>query len=301
MKRAKDLLLIAILALTLPVTICAQQVEFTQQTSFNSKDTLNIFLLRGLTRESGHWGQAFLDYVESEFPNSRITMLDLPGAGVHYQEKADLTVNGMMEFIRSRASEDIENTRGKNIIMATSLGGMLATEWIANYPADFQALVMISSSFKGICKFSERVNPRIRKEVLTVPFVSDRDLKEERLLLINSNDSIHFEENLASWISIQEARPMSTMNVVRQTIAGLRYKAPESFPEIPTLIIGSYSDRLVCPSCIVKVHSYFGGDILWNETAGHGIPIDAPIWLVDGVKDWIDAGENEDNSIAIYP
>lgn len=302
MKRALNLLLIAlILSILTPAFGQNHQAKFSESTPFSSEDSINIFLLRGLTRESGHWGQQFFRYIEGQFPNAKITTLDLPGAGIHYQEKAGMTVNKLMEFMREYSLHEIEASKGQNIIMATSLGGMVATEWIANHPNDFQALIMISSSFKGICSFSERVSPQIRKEIFTVPFTLNMAKKEERLLRINSNDSLSFENNLEEWKEIQGQRPMTTANILRQTIAGLRYEAPAYFPDLPILIVGSYSDRLVCPDCIVKVRDYFGGDIIWNDVAGHGIPIDQPEWLVDNVKDWLDSGSSSHDGIALYP
>ncbi|MBT3647716.1 MAG: alpha/beta hydrolase [Flavobacteriales bacterium] len=302
MKRARNLLIIAMTILLLnPDSGLSQQANFSQSIPFSSDDSINIFLLRGLTRESGHWGQQFFQYVKEEFLNAKITTLDLPGAGVHFQEKAGLTVSKLMEFMKVHSQEEIEATRGQNIIMATSLGGMVATEWISKYPEDFQALIMIRASFKGICSFSERVNPKIRMELLSVPFTLKMVKKEERLLRINSNDTTGFGDNLKEWKEIQVLRPMSTANLIRQTIAGLRYAPPTHFPEIPTLVVGSFSDRLVQPGCIVKVRDHFGGDIVWNDVSGHGIPIDQPEWLVDNVKNWLDFEAPTQDVLAINP
>ncbi|KGF78004.1 hydrolase, partial [Massilia sp. JS1662] len=37
-------------------------------------------LMRGLTRESGHWG-TFMGKLQARFPDDRIVALDLPGNG----------------------------------------------------------------------------------------------------------------------------------------------------------------------------------------------------------------------------
>ena len=266
--------------------------------SFNSTDTMNIFLLRGLTRESGHWGAEFTRNLLAEFPNAKLSFLDLPGSGIYNNEKAALSVNKIMEFMREREIENINKMEGQNIIMATSLGGMVAVEWIDKHPQDFQGLVMISSSFKGICRMDERAKKDVRKEMVAVMFESDMQTREELLLRINSNDTLNFCANLDEWIDVQDRRPMTKANILRQTIAGMRYSAPEMKPDLPILIIGSKGDRLVSETCISKVHNEFGGSLVWHETSGHGVPIDAPEWLVSTVKIWVDGQDGSDDMIA---
>ena len=282
------------LAVVMMMTLSAQAQE---RILFSSTDTLNIFLLRGLTRESGHWGQNFTENLLREFPNAKLSFLDLPGSGIYNNERANLTVNGMMEFMREREIENITNRIGKNIIMATSLGGMVAVEWVDKHPGDFQGLVMISSSFKGICRMDERAKKEVRKEMFAVMFENDMQLREEMLLRINSNDSVNFCANLDEWIDVQDRRPMTRVNILRQTIAGMRYSAPKHRPEVPILIIGSKGDRLVSETCITKVHHEFGGELVWHQTSGHGVPIDAPEWLVSSVKIWVD-GQGSGEEVA---
>ena len=276
-------MLVLSFAMTMPISSQSQG-----QTQFNSIDTMNIFLLRGLTRESGHWGASFTENLLQEFPNSKLSFLDLPGSGIYHNEKAGLTVNKLMEFMREREIDNINKTCGKNIIMATSLGGMVAVEWIDKHPGDFQGLVMISSSFKRICTMDERAKPDVRKEMFQVMFEKDLSNREALLLRINSNDSLHFSDNLEAWVKIQTEQPMTKANILRQTIAGMRYEFSGSLPNIPVLIIGSKGDRLVSETCIAKVHNEFGGELVWHETSGHGVPIDAPEWLVSTVKVWVD-------------
>ncbi|MBN4072226.1 alpha/beta hydrolase [Flavobacteriales bacterium AH-315-E23] len=294
MKATKNILKAIILVLVVLITIPAKAQD---SITFSSDDTLNIFLLRGLTRESGHWGAAFTENLLKEFPNAKLSFLDLPGSGIYNNEKAALTVNKIMEFMREREIENINKMRGKNLIMATSLGGMVAVEWMDKHPEDFQGLIMISSSFKGICSMDERAKKEVRKEMVAVMFEKDMKTREEMLLKINSNDTANFTANLDEWVDVQDRRPMTKANILRQTIAGMRYSAPELKPEVPILIIGSKGDRLVSETCITKVHDEFGGSLVWHDTAGHGVPIDAPEWLVSTVKIWVD-GQSDTAQIA---
>ncbi len=192
------IVLTIVMIFTRPLDMKAQD-----QFSFNSTDSLNIFLLRGLTRESGHWGSVFTANLQTEFPNSTITFLDLPGSGEYYNVKAGLTINKLMEFMRERQLDNINARRGKNVIMVTSLGGMVAVDWIEKHPEDFQGLVMISSSFKGICTMAERANPSLRGDMIKVLFESDLEKREAMLLKINSNDTVNFASNLREWTTVK--------------------------------------------------------------------------------------------------
>jgi pimeloyl-ACP methyl ester carboxylesterase len=260
----------------------------------------NIYLLRGLTRESGHWGQEFLDELQQAYPHACIHLLDLPGSGRHYQVQCPVSVGAMVEFMRAEVAADIEAGKGTNLVMATSLGSMVVTEWAIRYPDDFQAMVLISPSFKGTCKMNERMRPGIWKEVLQVPMSLSLEKKEARLLRINSNDTANFQQTLRQWIAIQQAHPMTTSNILRQTLAGMLYKPSGTMPTMPVLILASRSDRLLDCDCVEKVHTMLGGVLVWNETSGHGLPIDAPEWLVEQVAGWSDGYFNMDGLYPIY-
>ena len=119
-------------------------------------------------------------------------------------------------------------------------------------------------------------------------FETNMQAREEMLLKINSNDTVNYCDNLDDWIDVQDRRPMTKANILRQTIAGMRYSAPKNKPQLPILVIGSKGDRLVREACITKVHHEFGGELVWHDTSGHGVPIDAPEWLVSTVKIWVD-------------
>jgi pimeloyl-[acyl-carrier protein] methyl ester esterase len=171
--------------------------------------------------------------------------------------------------------------------VATSLGSMVVTEWSAQYPKDFDAMILIAPSYKGICKMKERMVPGIRKEVLKVPLTKNLEKKEARLLKINSNDHACFEENHAAWVNIQTSRPMSTKNVLRQTIAGMKYKPDIDKIKQPVLVLASKADRLLACDCVDKVATSLKAELRWHETSGHGIPIDAPEWLVEQMTNWL--------------
>ncbi|MFZ5551884.1 MAG: alpha/beta fold hydrolase [Bacteroidota bacterium] len=250
------------------------------------KDSVNLFLLRGLTRESGHWGPQFINEIKKQIPQARIYMLDLPGSGKYVNEKASFNISDMVEFMRNDVKSIIEKKNGDNIICATSLGGMLACEWVLNYKNDFQGMVIINSSFKKICKLNERVQWGVRKDMLKVMLAKTTEEREKLLVKINSNHPENYDSVACEWIDIQNERKMSKINIFKQTVAGMRYSTKGKKPEVPLLIIGSKGDRMVCTECVEKTQDAFGGTLVWHPDAGHGLPIDDPKWLSEQIADW---------------
>ena len=248
------------------------------------KKKLNIYLIRGLTRESGHWGD-FVNLLESQLPEAKIHLMDLPGAGIYHKTKAPSSLKKMVDFMRKDIIDTI-NPEEHNIVFATSLAGMLATEWTINYKNDFDGLIMVNSSFKGICSTNERANKSVRGDMLRILLTNNIKKRERLIIKVNSNKSEMVDKLLDAWVLIQKKRKMSRMNIFRQTLAGMRYNLNGQKPEIPILVIGSKGDRMVSPSCIEKIHNHFGGDLIWHPTSGHGLPLDEPEWLSKTVSNW---------------
>ena len=76
----------------------------------------------------------------------------------------------MVDFMRDIHYHQLQNPDSVNIICATSLGGMLASDWVIRYPSDFNSLIIINSSFKYICKNSERIHKRVRLDMVKILF-----------------------------------------------------------------------------------------------------------------------------------
>lgn len=249
------------------------------------KGKLNIYLLRGLTRESGHWG-SFIEMLQKDLPDAIIHTMDLPGSGKYFKEKASIKAAKMVDFMRANVLRDLKKSK-KNIICATSLGGMLACDWTLRFKDDFQGLIIIGSSFKNICNAKERAQKSVRMDMLKILISSNLEKREGLIIKVNSNKPELFGELTKEWTLIQQKRRVTRANIFKQTIAGFLYGLKDEKPEVPLLIIGSKRDRLVCPKCIQKTHDAFGGTLVWHETSGHGIPIDEPKWLSEQIAAWI--------------
>ena len=82
--------------------------------------------LRGLARESGHWG-GFLEAFQHALPDSEVIALDLPGNGHLNQQCSPLSIEAMVAFCRAElAGRHIEPPYQ---VLAVSLGGMVSVAW----------------------------------------------------------------------------------------------------------------------------------------------------------------------------
>lgn len=248
------------------------------------KVNTTIFLIRGLTRESGHWGE-FPDSLKKINREVSIQFIDLPGSGKFVNKKSPISISKIVDFLRSEILIDKSQT---NILLASSLGGIVAMNWVIRFPNDFNGIVTLSSTYKGVCKTFERMKPQMWLEIIALMFTSNLSKREQIILNFNSNNDSFKSKNLEKWVEIQKNRKMTRSNMIRQSIAGLRFNF-KTKPEInvPLLIVGSKSDKLVCVKCIKKTHAFLGGDLLLHETAGHSITLDEPDWMATELMIWL--------------
>ena len=88
-------------------------------------------LLRGLGRETGHWHD-FPEVLQKTFPGDEVLMLDLPGAGEFCDKNPPLSISGFVNFLREQLEEN--PPKYPIYLLAVSLGGMVALEWMRQYP-----------------------------------------------------------------------------------------------------------------------------------------------------------------------
>lgn len=263
------------------------------------QEEITFYLLRGIGRESAHWGDTFTTYVQSNIPQAQFVLMNLPGAGEYHDDRALPSVEKMADFLRDQHKSSMDSRKGKKIIVATSLAGNVALEWITQYPTDFQGAVLLSTSLKGVCKSKNRVQIRAKKDFINIFLIKDIRARERAFLNINSNLNVGNDSLLNAWVEIQKERPVSKKALLKQTVAGMAYKPPKEKPVIPVLLIGSAADKIVHEECFQKVSEKLESDLYLHPTAGHGIPIDAPLWLADTTSFWVNemvfSGQNFDS------
>lgn len=257
-------------------------------------ETYQIFLLRGLARESRHWGD-FISDLETAYRDHgkslRIEQIDLPGTGRHSEMISPLTIDGIADFARDKMREILAKEVEKNIepathrrLVAISLGGMVAASWVSRYPSDFHSLVLINSSFRGISKAQERLR---WDSWWRIPFVLGANLPEAEAQILKwvSNRSDRRTDLLPKWIHIQETRPVLKTNLSIQLLAAARFQAPAHLLK-STLVLSSRQDRMVHPDCSVGISRHYKTDMQHHPTAGHDMTIDAGPWVASRIVEW---------------
>ncbi|CAD6878924.1 hypothetical protein [Methylomonas albis] len=242
-------------------------------------------LLRGLCREAAHWG-SFPDLLQQTFPQSTVSTIDLPGTGRFYREHSPDNIEAITEQVRRQALAD--DLLAKPVtLLALSLGGMVAWEWLQRYPQDIAAAALVNTSLASLSPFYSRMRWQSYRQFLGI--LLERDLYKRELAIIQlvSNRQDHYLETAEAWTAIQQARPISFANGVRQLKAAARYRPSNRKPGEPLLILNGRGDRLVAPACSDAIHHKWQTDIFKHPWAGHDLCLDDGAWVASRLKDWI--------------
>ncbi len=242
----------------------------------------HFYLIRGLIREAAHWGD-FLDYLQKDYPEAKITTIDIPGAGEFYRSPSPLSIAEMVEQMRHVFKTHLQIGE-ENILVAISLGGMIAAKWMQHHPEDFHKCVLINTSYRDYSPVFERLKPSALAYLLKVPTLKGR-AKEAHILKLVSNHSDRFESTLNLWEKIQKQRPVSLPNTIRQLLAAARFKSEGFRPKIPVLILAADQDRMVSVNCSEKIAKAWNAPILKHPTGGHDLSADDPQWIVTKMKE----------------
>ena len=241
----------------------------------------HFYLIRGLIREAAHWGE-FLNHLKKNFPEAKVTTIDIPGAGEYYRSPSPLSIGEMVEQMR-QTFKIHSNANEENILVAISLGGMISANWLKNHPEDFQRCVLINTSYRDYSGTFERLKPSALAYLLKVPFLKGR-AKEAHILKLVSNNPDVFETTLDLWVKIQNSRPVSLKNTLRQLMAAAKFKSEGFKPQIPTLILASEADRMVSVVCSEKIAKAWNVPIIKHSTGGHDLTADDPQWVVEKIN-----------------
>lgn len=246
-------------------------------------------LLRGLSRESAHWGgfpgvfQRELDQLQA---GARLLMLDLPGNGVLHRESSPTQVGAMVERCRAQLRE--LGVRGPVYLLAMSLGAMVASDWAARYPHELCGGVLVNTSMQPFSPFHHRLRPRNYLKFLLLS-LSRAGLRRREAMVMEMTTCLQTApvELLSRWVEIQRRRPVGLRNTWRQLLAASRYRASLIRPEVPMLLLCSKADRLVDWRCSQAISRAWGAPLRMHVQAGHDLPQDDPHWVAQAVRDWL--------------
>lgn len=242
-------------------------------------------LLRGLARESAHWGGFLEQFADAMETGDRMVALDLPGNGSLHEMTSPASVPALALACRNalagRACE------GSLVLVAMSLGAMVALQWSREFPEEIAGCVLINTSLGGRCPFWERLRPQNYASVcrLLLPGLTAVE-RERRVLAITSARPQRHAHLPQEWATAALARPVRARNVVRQLLAAACYRAPEAPPQVPMLVLVSAADRLVSPRCSIRLAAAWNLPLRLHPCAGHDLPLDDPHWLIDQIRRW---------------
>lgn len=246
-------------------------------------------LLRGLTREAGHWGAFPLQMVQSLRAAQgpvRVLTPDLPGNGVRFRERSPTDIGEMVEDLRAQLR--LAGVEGPVHVLALSLGGMVAAEWAQRYPAELASAVLVSTSMKPFSPFFRRLRPTNYLTLVSMSLMRfAARWRERHVLALTSQMRQGSEEVLDAWVALHRQHPVSGVNVLRQLWAAMRYRASRARPRVPMLLLCGQGDMLVDWRCSQAVSRGWGLPLRMHTRAGHDIPLDDPDWVARAVSDWI--------------
>ena len=113
--------------------------------------------LRGLTRETAHWG-SFPDDFRHTLPAAQVISLDLPGNGRLHLVPSPLSIGVTVSYCRIELS--LRKVKPPYFLLAMSLGAMVATEWSYRFPEEIGGCVLINTSFQAFSPLYRRLRPR---------------------------------------------------------------------------------------------------------------------------------------------
>jgi pimeloyl-ACP methyl ester carboxylesterase len=246
----------------------------------------NFILLRGLTRESAHWGD-FVPQMEAAFPDAKLTQLDLPGTGPYFREASPNSVKGILENVRRQALE--QGALGQPaVLIAVSLGGMVGWEWLLSYPEEIGGAVLINISLGGLNPFYQRLRWQCYTRLFAAAGNRNVEIREPGLLKFLSNREEDYPQIAAKWIAIQKARPVSAKNALRQLYAAAAYRPEDIKPEPPVLLLNSLGDKLVSPRCAEAVARKWQLELRTHAWGGHDLTLDDGEWVVGEIHRWLE-------------
>ena len=241
--------------------------------------------LRGLTRETAHWGSFIADF-QHAVPASQVISLDLPGNGHLNTMPGPLSIAAMVSHCRAELKR-----RGEKppfYLLAMSLGAMVATEWAYQAPDELAGCVLINTSLRPFSPFYRRLQPHNYLPLLRLALPGGGPTDWERTVLrLTSNQTATHDGVIPEWVAARMQRPVSASNALRQLLAAARYRARIEAPATRMLLLASERDRLVDARCSRAISENWRCPLEMHPSAGHDIPLDDPLWVIRQVLQWL--------------
>lgn len=171
-------------------------------------------------------------------------------------------------------------------LLAISLGAMVAVDWSSRYPEEIAANVLINTSMRPFSPFFQRLRPANYGALLKLAFSDVTSVAWERTVLRLTSD-MAIDEILPYWTSIRMECPVSHANALRQLLAAAGFRAPETQPPAPTLVLASEQDHLVLVDCSKTLAKRWQCELRIHSSAGHDLTLDDGPWVAAQVRTWL--------------
>lgn len=242
-------------------------------------------LLRGLTRESRHWGEFPLRLGEA-MGGAPVICLDLPGNGRLNHLDSPPGVEAMADHCHAELAR--RGIAAPCRVLAMSLGAMVSVAWARRHPGDIAAAVLISTSLRPFSPFHRRLRPAnypcLLRLLLGRP--DDRTL-ETAILAMTTRRVADPQLVIRQWLQWRSENPVCRRNALRQLLAAARYRAPQRHPLDRLLLLAGAGDRLVDPRCSQTLADRWGAGLAIHPTAGHDLPLDDGSWVLVRIQEWL--------------
>lgn len=241
--------------------------------------------LRGLTRESRHWGD-FPEIFRAALPDAEVHTIDLPGNGILNDMVSPDSVEEMAEYCRAELRR--RGIAAPCRLLAMSLGAMVAVAWAARHPLEIRACVLINTSLRPFNPFYRRLRPGSYPTLLglALPGRTAAAL-EKSILRLTSARAAAAGIVLPEWTAWRKERPVARRNAFRQLLAAARYRAPQTPPPGRFLLLASAGDALVDMRCSLEIARRWASAIAIHPRAGHDLPLDDGPWVAGQIAEWL--------------
>lgn len=240
--------------------------------------------LRGLMRESRHWGD-FPALFRERMQLDNIVLADLPGNGCLHRMASPSRVEHMVDHYRSVVAD--MRLPPPYRLLGLSMGAMIAVSWAHHFPSEVGACILLNTSLRPFSPFYHRLHWRNYPALFRMLWRPDPG-ECERLILRLTSAHPELRDKLAeSWIAYRRQYPVSRRNGLLQLAAAVRFSAPANRPNVPVLVLASRGDRLVNPLCSMRLAEAWNTEIAIHPDAGHDLALDDGPWVVQQVQAWL--------------
>lgn len=243
-------------------------------------------LLRGLMRESRHWGE-FTGQFQHAIGARQVVTLDFPGNGSLHEQASPCSVAEMANACRTQLEQ--MGYEPPYRVLALSLGAMVAVEWSGQHPAELERMVLINTSLAPHNPFYHRLRPANYLALTRFLINASIAQREKTVLRLTCAKELTIQQQTAlleQWKTYARECPVTRANILRQLLAAATYRAAPTTPPTPTLLLASQQDRLVNVKCSLALAQRWGCALRLHPAAGHDLPLDDGAWVAQQVKEW---------------